>query len=146
MYTSSRKVQRDSRGLDFSAYLKAEEQRSGLIDSLGGCERILKTPLARAYVTLIRRFLVVFLTTLPFALLRRVEWQTPIVTMLVAYPILALDQIADDLQHPFSLRSINHLPLDEITANIEANVIGLITESTDERQLEPGLTDVGIDR
>ena len=97
-----------------------------LIDHVGGCERILKTPLATAYVILIRRFLVVFLLTLPFALLRRVEWMTPFICLLVAYPILALDHIAEDLQHPFSPKSINHLPLNDITTTIETNVLALL--------------------
>ncbi len=119
---------RDSGHLDPYAYLKAEDQRALLIDHLGGCERISKTPLATAYVILIRRFIVVFLVTLPFALLRRVEWMTPFITLLVAYPILALDHIADDLQHPFSTKSINHLPLNDMTTTIETNVLGLLGE------------------
>ncbi len=120
---------RDRGELDLTAYLRAEEQRSFLIDHIGGCERILKTPLATAYVVLIRRFIVLFLATLPFALLRRVEWLTPLVTTLVAYPILSLDHIADDLQHPFATTSINHLPLNDITTNIESNLLALIPEA-----------------
>ena len=119
---------RDSGHLDPSAFLRAEEQRCLLMDHLGGCERILKTPLATAYVILIRRFMVVFLATLPFALLRRVEWMTPFLTLLVAYPILALDHIGDDLQRPFSTKSINHLPLNDMTTTIETNVLGLLAE------------------
>jgi putative membrane protein len=120
---------RDRRMLDPSAYLKAEEQRGWLIDHIGGCERINKTPLATAYVVLIRRFIVLFLATLPFALLRRVEWLTPFVAVLVAYPILALDHIADDLQKPFATTSINHLPLNDITTTIETNLLALLTDS-----------------
>jgi putative membrane protein len=124
-----------SRGeLDSSAFMKADEQRSLLIDHIGGCERILKTPLAAAYVVLIRRFIVLFLATLPFALLRRVEWLTPFVTTLVAYPIQALDHIADDLQQPFATSSINHLPLNDITTTIEANLLALLPESDRERR------------
>jgi ion channel-forming bestrophin family protein len=119
---------RDSGHFDPSAYLRAEGQRCLLMDHLGGCERILKTPLATAYVILIRRFMVVFLVTLPFALLRRVEWMTPFITLLVAYPILALDHIGDDLQRPFSTRSLNHLPLNDMTTTIETNVLALLAE------------------
>ena len=133
---------RDRGSLDPSAFLRAEDQRGFLIDHLGGCERILKTPLATAYVVLIRRFILLFLVTLPFALLRRVEWQTQIVTMLVSYPILALDNIADDLQHPFSTRSINHLPLDDITATIEGNLLALLAENEPVDQPEANLTAV----
>ncbi len=133
---------RDRGVFDPFAYLRAEEQRSLLIDYIGGCERILKTPLATAYVVLIRRFIVLFLLTLPSALLRRVEWLTPFVTMLVAYPILALDYIADDLQHPFSTRTINHLPLNDITTTIEANLLALVPEPPPgaDGQADPRLT------
>ncbi len=117
---------RDNDAFDRFAYLQAEEQRALLIDHIGGCERILKTPLATAYVVLIRRFMVLFFLTLPFALMPRVGWLTAPFTMLIAYPILALDQIADDLQHPFSTRSINHLPLDAITATIEGDLLALV--------------------
>jgi ion channel-forming bestrophin family protein len=120
---------RDQGTLDPMAFLRADEQRSLLIDHIGGCERINKTPLATAYVILIRRFIVLFLATLPFALLRRVEWLTPFVTVLVAYPILALDHIADDLQQPFLTSSINHLPLNDITTTIESNLLALLPES-----------------
>ncbi len=135
---------RDSGQFDPFAFVKAEEQRALLIDHLGACERILKTPLATAYVVLIRRFIVLFLITLPFALLHRIEWQTPLVTMLAAYPILALDHIADDLQHPFSTRSINHLPLNDITTTIEANLLALLpdVEPAEDGQAEPRLSAV----
>jgi ion channel-forming bestrophin family protein len=129
---------RDGGRLDSSAYLRAEEQRCLLIDHLGGCERILKTPLATAYVILIRRFIVLFLLTLPFALLRRVEWLTPLITLLVAYPILALDHVADDLQRPFSTKSINHLPLNDITETIENNVMALVAGPIDEVRVSTG--------
>ncbi len=119
---------RDAGHLDPYAYLRAEEQRCLLMDHLGGCERILKTPLATAYVILIRRFMVVFLATLPFALIRRVEWMTPFITLLVAYPILSLDHIADDLQRPFSTKSINHLPLNDMTTTIENNLLALVAD------------------
>ena len=119
---------RDEGHLDPFAYRQAEDQRALLIDHLGGCERILKTPLAGAYVVLIRRFIFLFFLTLPFALLTKVGWLTPVFVLLIAYPIFALDQIADDLQRPFSTRSINHLPLDEITSTIERNLLALLDD------------------
>ena len=51
------------------AFERAERERSKLIDYLGGCERILKTPLARSSVIQVRQFVFLFLITLPFALL-----------------------------------------------------------------------------
>ena len=46
--------------------------------------------------------------------------------MLVAYPVLGLDQIGVELQNPFSTRSLSHLPLDEIAQNIERDLLALL--------------------
>jgi len=131
---------RDRGQLDPFAYMQAENQRALLIDHIGGCERILKTPLALAYVVLIRRMVLLFFLTLPFALIPRVGWLTPLFTLLIAYPLLALDQIAEDLQHPFSTRSISHLPLDEITDTIERNLLALLGATDPESEPETTLS------
>src|SRR5271157_3544778 len=113
-------------GMDRFAVLRAEEERARLIDHIGGCERILKTPLPRAYSIEIRQFVFVFLVALPFGILLKVDWLTPLVTMMVAFPILALDEIGVELQNPFSTLHLNHLPLDKICENLEQNLMSLL--------------------
>jgi len=113
----------DRLGMDRFVFLEADRDLATLLDHVGGCERILKTPLPRGYAVLIRQFIVLFLVTLPFGLLKKVGALTPVVTLLVAYPILALDEIGDALQSPFSPRTPNHLPLDEICQTIERNLL-----------------------
>jgi putative membrane protein len=118
-------------GMDRFAFLQAERERCGLIDSLGGCERIQNTPLATVYSITIRRFILIFLTTIPFALLHKFEkadWLVPLVTFLLAYPVLTLDLLGVELQRPFSTRSFNHLPLNDICHSIEKTLLGLLTE------------------
>ena len=114
------------RGMDRLAMLRALEERDKLIDYIGGCERILKTPLPMAYSIQIHQFIFVFLVALPFGILMKVGWLTPLVTMLVAFPILALDEIGVELQNPFSTQRLNHLPLDEICENLERNLMSLL--------------------
>jgi putative membrane protein len=48
--------------------------------------------------------------------------------MLVAFPILALDEIGVELQNPFSMNHLNHLPLDEICENLERNLMDLANQ------------------
>lgn len=125
-------------GMDRFAFLRAEEERAKLIDHVGGCERILKTPLPIAYSIQIRQFIFVFLVALPFGILLEVDWLTPLVTMLVAFPILALDEIGVELQNPFSTDRLNHLPLDDICQQLERNLLALLDDaapdSTTKRQ------------
>ena len=114
-----------SGGMDRFAFLQAEKERSQLIDHLGACERILKTPLASVYSVEIRRFLFAYLITLPLGMVDQIGIWTPVFIMVVAYPLLSLDQIGVDLQNPFSKLRLSHLPLDEISTAIEQNVLGV---------------------
>jgi ion channel-forming bestrophin family protein len=125
---------RDHMGMDRFAFLQIDGERIKLIDHIGACERILSAPLPRAYTIHIRRFILLYLATLPFAMIDRVGLLTPLFTVLVAYPILSLDQIGMELQNPFSEANINHLPLDELCTKIERNLLALLQD-------EPGTLD-----
>lgn len=122
----------DNYGMDSFSFLQAQRELATLIDHVGGCERILKTPLAHAYSIIIRRFIAIFLLTLPFALIYSLNqvWLVPVVTMLVAYPLFSLDQLGVELQNPFSTDNLSHLPLDEICVTIECNLVNALDLST----------------
>lgn len=133
------KEARDAGTLDGFGFVEAERYRGELIDAIGACERILKTPLAEVYSIKIRQFIFLYLATFPFAMLLvlRADWMVPIVTMLIAYPILAIDQIGYEIQNPFSMRNLGHLPLNDITRAIESNLLALEEKSTSTRVLAP---------
>jgi putative membrane protein len=124
-----REGRRLENGLDGFGFLEVDKERALLMDHVGACERILKTPLAFPYAVIIRRFIVFYLILVPFGLVGFAGWATPFVTLFVCYPILALDHIGTELQNPFSERSLGHLPLDEICAGIQANLLALLEQS-----------------
>jgi len=129
-------------GMSRYAFLQAEQQRSMIIDYLGGCERIRNTPLARASAIQVRQFIFMFLVALPFALMSEFEgsatfslagldfnsgiYLIPIFIMLLALPMLSLDRIGMELQNPFDTRRIDHLPLDAICHTIERNLMEVL--------------------
>jgi putative membrane protein len=118
----------EQRAINDLAFAQADRERAQLMDHQGACERIMKTPLARVYSIKIRRMLTLFLITLPFALLHKLgnNWLVPPLTMMAAYPLLAIDQIAVELQNPFSPDNMSHLPLDEICTTIDRNVHAML--------------------
>lgn len=128
---------RDRLGMDGFDLLRIDQERATLIDHIGGCERIMKTPMPLAYRIEIRRFLVLFLASLPFALVWKVGWLTPVITFLVAFPLLAIDRIGTELQSPFALESLNHLPLDDICATIEYDLLALLDQEGTVRPTSP---------
>lgn len=109
--------------IDLFAFQEIEKQRSSLIDHLGGCERILKTPMPLVYVIKARRFILLYLLLLPFSLISSVGLMAIFITVLVAYPLLSLDRIGYELQNPFAIKNLSHLPLESICLGIKS--IGL---------------------
>lgn len=123
--------------LDRFAFMQIDRERAQLIDHIGGCERIMKTPLSLAYSIKIRRFIAIFLLTLPFALIHEAGhgWVVPLITMIAAYPLFSLDQLGSELQNPFPVENLSHLPLDDISATIERNVLALRDLTTSDEPL-----------
>ncbi len=165
----------DRLGMDRFAYLELDRERAQLIDHIGGCERILTTPMPRSLSVQVRRFLFLFLILLPFGLIpkftaetvraaRQVDkaltasgaiaqphthestnprvWFVVPITMIVAFPLLALDRIGSDLQKPFWKRSINDLKLDTYTTNIERTLLALLDGPTVDLEIDAFLIDL----
>jgi ion channel-forming bestrophin family protein len=105
--------------IDSFVFLKFEEQRAALIDSLGGCERILKTPMPLVYAIKARRFILIYLLLLPLSLISEAGLMATPIAILVAYPLLSLDRIGMELQNPFSVKNLSHLPLQTICEGIK---------------------------
>jgi putative membrane protein len=124
-------------GMNPLGFLEADRERAWLVECEGSLERIRNTPVPKAYSINVRRLIFLYLVFVPFALLdhlRDVEWLTPLLMMLIAYFVLAIDQLGVELERPFDVRSLNHLPLDDLSARIESEVLGLLSCSRRESE------------
>lgn len=92
-----------------------------LVDHLGGCERINSTPLPFAYAVHLRRALVVYCGTLPFALVGTFHEWTVLVSALISYILIGIEEIGTEIEGPFGERH-NDLPLDRICTNLAAQL------------------------
>ncbi|MCX7066223.1 MAG: bestrophin family ion channel [Methylococcales bacterium] len=111
---------RHKQTIDLFSFQEMEKQRGILIDHLGGCERILKTPMPLVYAIKTRRFILIYLLLLPFSLINPVGLMAIFITVLVAYPLLSLDRIGYELQNPFAIKNLSHLPLETICMGIKS--------------------------
>jgi putative membrane protein len=124
-----------SHSIDGFVFMGLEGQRILLIDYLGGCERILKTPMPLVYAIKARRFILTFLLLLPFSLIENLGFSAVFIFFLVAYPLLSLDRIGIELQNPFNTKNLSHLPLHTICDGIKFHCQALLEQSHPEKHL-----------
>ncbi|MCP3726773.1 hypothetical protein M3I53_27210 [Paraburkholderia sp. CNPSo 3272] len=124
-------VQRETREgrLDGYAVLAFEHNLNGISDVIGGCERIVSTPLPFAYTVMIHRTVYFFCAMLPFGLVDSIGGLTPIFAVFVAYAFMAHEAIASQLEDPFGTED-NDLALNLMSTGIEVALHDLMGEPT----------------
>lgn len=90
-------------------------------DICGGCERIKKTPIPFSYSTFIKKFLFVYVITLPFGWVFSLGYFVIPIVPFILYVLASLELIAEEIENPFG-QDANDLPVDEICNNIEKHV------------------------
>ncbi|MFL9962635.1 bestrophin family ion channel [Paraburkholderia sediminicola] len=113
-------VQREAQAgaIDPMAVLAFDRNLNGLSDVIGGCERIVSTPLPFAYSVMIHRTVYFFCASLPFGLVDSIGIFTPVFAVFVAYTFMAHEAIAAQLEEPFGTDD-NDLALNTMSAMIE---------------------------
>lgn len=96
-----------------------------LIDYIGACERIHRTPIPFAYMVHLRRALILYCFTLPFALVGEFHWWAIVGTFLLAFIFFGIEEIGVEIEDPFGYDE-NDLPLERFCQTIEGNVLALI--------------------
>lgn len=107
-----------------------QELVSTLVDALGGCERILKTPIPLAYAVHLKQLLLIYCLSLPFQLVGDLGWWTSAVVVLISFTLFGVEAIGEEIQNPFG-HDPNDLPLDAICQTMLRNVEDLMTLTPD---------------
>lgn len=90
-------------------------------DILGACERIKNTPIPYSYSMYIKKFIFIYIITLPFGFVTVTEYVTVIIVGLISFVILSVELIAEEIEDPFG-KDVNDLPTDELSGKIRDNV------------------------
>ncbi len=115
------KAARDAGELSDFVMTSLDHHAQQLVDVIGACERIHKTPLPFAYVVHLRRALVLYCSTLPFALLGSFGWSTVPIVFAVTAVLLGIEEIGVEIEDPFE-GDANDLPLEQMTAGMQATI------------------------
>lgn len=94
---------------------------NSLIDILGNLERIGNTPIPFAYNVHLKQAVTLYVWTLPFALVSKMEWFTIPIMLMVSMVLFGVEAIGAEIENPFGYDS-NDLPLDDYCMDLEAEV------------------------
>lgn len=114
-------IARDRKLISEMQLVNQEAMVQRLTDHLGGCERIQNTPIPYAYMVHLRRALIVYCFTLPFALLEKYGWLTLLIVAVISYVMFGIEEIGVEIENPFG-EDENDLPLEQISTTITRNV------------------------
>lgn len=91
------------------------------LDICGACERIKNTPIPYSYSSFIKKFIVIYVFTLPFGFVFSLGYLAIPVVIFIFYVLASLELIAEEIEDPFGTDS-NDLPMDRMAAMIRKDV------------------------
>jgi putative membrane protein len=92
-----------------------------LTDFIGACERIKNTPIPFTYSIFIKKFIFLYVITMPFGFVYDFGYWTIPIVMVVFYVLASLELIAEEIEDPFG-RDDDDLPTDELSTKIDGNI------------------------
>lgn len=101
--------------------INLDKELKDFIDLMGACERIKNTPIPYSYSMFIKKFIFIYIITLPFGFVTTFAYFTIPTVMLVSYVLMSVELIAEEIEDPFG-RDVNDLPTDELAGRIRENI------------------------
>jgi putative membrane protein len=94
-------------------------------DICGACERIKKTPIPYSYSVFIKKFIFIYIMTLPFTWCFDLKYFIMPVIAVILYVFASIELIAEEIEDPFGFDE-NDLPVDSICEGIQKHVSELL--------------------
>jgi len=101
--------------------INLDKELKDFIDLIGACERIKNTPIPYSYTMYIKKFIFIYIITLPFGFVTISGYMTVPIVVLISFVLLSVELIAEEIEDPFG-KDINDLPTDELAGKIKDNM------------------------
>ncbi|MBO6516287.1 MAG: bestrophin family protein [Bacteroidia bacterium] len=112
-------------------YFTIDTNLNNFSNITGACERIRNTPMPYSYSLFLKKFIFIYVTTLPLGFVSTFGYGTILIACFIFYVLVSIELLAEEIEDPFG-NDDNDLPLDELCAKIKDNVEGILTTETSE--------------
>lgn len=96
-------------------------------DINGACERIKNTPIPYSYSLFLKKFIFIYVTTMPLAFVASFGYWSVLITTFVFYILVSMEILAEEIEEPFGIDD-NDLPLDDLCMKIKANIQEILND------------------
>lgn len=115
----------DSNKITGDQFIILNNELQSFTDICGACERIKNTPIPYSYSAFIKKFIFIYVLTLPFGYVFILGYLVIPVVVFIFYVLASLELIAEEIEDPFG-GDANDLPTKKIAENIKKHVEELI--------------------
>lgn len=116
-----------SKGFTDVDHLNIKIHTQALLDILGACERIKKTPIPFSYSIFIKIFILFYGILLPFAIFGAFGFYTIPIVMMIFFAFIGVEMLGAEIEEPFGL-DCNDLPTGSIAHTIKENVFEILEQ------------------
>ena len=102
------------------SWLALNRDLDSLINSLGVCERIKNTPIPFSYSLFIKKFIFIYVVTMPLAFVPLFGYLSVFISTFVFYALVSMELLAEEIEDPFGSDQ-NDLPTDQLCLTIQNN-------------------------
>lgn len=102
-------------------YLSIGTNVNALLDNLGACERIKSTPIPFSYSLFLKKFIFLYVVTLPLAFVTIFGYYSALIATFIFYVLVSMEVLAEEIEDPFG-KDDNDLPTDSLCVKIKANM------------------------
>lgn len=102
-------------------FLALDKNINAFMDSCGACERIRNTPIPFSYSLFLKKFIFVYVITMPLAFVTSFSYFSAFIATFVFYVLVSMEVLAEEIEDPFGVDD-NDLPTDTLATNIKGAV------------------------
>ena len=124
MYQHAQQLYRDNK-ISGDHLIILNNELQSFIDICGVCERIKNTPIPYSYSVFIKKFIFIYMMTLPFGYVFSLSYYVVPVVAFVLYVLAGLEIITEEIEDPFS-GDANDVPTEKLSENIQRAVADII--------------------
>ncbi len=99
------------------AFLRLDKNLNGFLDTVGACERIKNTPIPYSYSLFFKKFIFIYVLTLPLAFVVQFGYFSALIATFIFYVFVSIEVLAEEIEDPFGTDD-NDLPTDQLSDRI----------------------------